>query len=185
MLVGGCVGVILAGCVPSRPDKASRTQREAVPAAKSEAPRASSPSSPTARRPTVREPLSRSPQQVAALDRVDQAKTLIAEGNYNRAISNLEKALSLDSTNPRIYFYLASAHYQLSHFRESLDFLEVAESFMDGGNISRTEVLILKGDSLRGLGRLAEARQSYEDALAVDPRNEKAISRLRLVSKRS
>lgn len=185
MVVGSCAGVILAGCVPSRSDSASRTRRETSPAVKSEPPRTGPASSATPSSSTVREPLPKSPQQVAALDRVGRAKTLIAQGEYKRAISDLEKALSLDATNPRIYFYLASAHYQLSHFQESLDFLEVAESFLDESNIYRTEVLILKGDSLRGLGRLAEARQSYEDALAVDPRNEKAISRLRLVSKRS
>jgi len=110
---------------------------------------------------------------------------LIDGGEYRRAISDLEKTLTLDATNPLVYFYLARAHYELSHFRESLDFLEVTESFMDERSVSPAEVLILQGANLQGLGRLDEARRSYEKALAIDPRNEKAINGLHSLSRRS
>lgn len=130
-------------------------------------------------------PRPKSPQQVAALHRVDRARALIASGQYARAIADLEKTLSLDATNPLVYFYLARAHHELAHFQESLDFLEVADSFSDGESVSRIELLILQGDNLRRLGRLSEARQSYEQALAIDPGNEKARARLRLVAKQS
>jgi len=109
----------------------------------------------------------RSPQQIAALHRVDQGKALIVAGNYTRAISHLEKTLALDSTNPYTYFYLARAHYGLSNFRESLDFLEVAESLFGDERSSLIEVWVLKGDNLRRLGQLPQARQSYERALAI------------------
>ena len=83
---------------------------------------------------------SRSPLQVAALHRLERAKTLIAEGEFLPAISDLEKTLAMDSTNPHTYLYLARAHHGLGHFRESLDFLEVEESLFGDERVSLAEV---------------------------------------------
>lgn len=185
--LAACIAIV-AGCAPSGPSGGLKTERKSLPPPPP-VERGSSmgrrPSMDSSSGSTRQEPVRKSPQQIAALHRVDSARVLIEEGRYRRAISELEKTLTLDATNPRVYFYLARAHYELSHFRESLDFLEVTESFMDGRSVSRTEVLVLQGDNLRSLGRPAEARQHYERALAIDPGNEDAMTRLRSLSRQS
>lgn len=182
---------MVAGCAPSVSREEAGRKKPATTREREPAP---PPVAPPTRRPAPpadsysippSKPPPKSPQQVAALHRVDRAKALIAKGEYMRAISDLEKTLSLDATNPLVYFYLARAHHELAHFEESLDFLEVADSFSGEASVSRTELLILQGDNLRRLGRLSEARQSYQQALAIDPGNEKARARLRLVAKQS
>jgi len=122
-----------------------------------------------------------SPQRVAASHRVEQAKELIDAGDFVRAVSDLEKALAMDSTNPHTYLQLARGHRGLGNFRESLNFLEVAESLFGDEATSLIDVWVLKGDNLQSLGQLPQARQSYKRVFGIDPRNEKAAGRLRLV----
>ena len=73
---------------------------------------------------------STSPRRAAALRLAERGRTLMQNREYQRAISELEKALSLDAS-PFIYFYLARAHYHLGDNQRSLNFLAVAESRLD------------------------------------------------------
>ena len=167
---------LAASCGPSQSSRGLKVEPKSAPPP----PAQRSPKDSSSRSaPSV--PARKSPQQVAALHRVAFAQTLVDQGEYRRAIADLEKTLTLDATNPLVYYNLARAHYGLSNFQESLDFLEVAESFMDERNVSRADFLVLKGDNLRGLGRTAEARGSYRRALTVDPDHKEAIARLRLL----
>jgi tetratricopeptide (TPR) repeat protein len=72
-----------------------------------------------------------SPRRAAALRIAERGRTLMQKREYQRAVSELEKALSLDAS-PFIYFYLARAHHQLGDNQRSLNFLAVAESRLDG-----------------------------------------------------
>jgi tetratricopeptide (TPR) repeat protein len=72
-----------------------------------------------------------SPRRAAALRIAERGRTLMQNREYQRAVSELEKALSLDAS-PFIYFYLARAHHQLGDNQRSLNFLAVAESRLDG-----------------------------------------------------
>jgi tetratricopeptide (TPR) repeat protein len=74
---------------------------------------------------------STSPRRAAALRIAERGRTLMQSREYQRAISELEKALSLDAS-PFIYFYLARAHYYLGDNQRSLNFLAVAESRLNG-----------------------------------------------------
>ncbi len=68
-------------------------------------------------------------KRAAALRLTEKGRYEIQAGEYEKAVSSLEKALSVEA-NPYIYFYLAEVHYQLGHYQESLNFLEVAESWL-------------------------------------------------------
>ncbi|HEY2922150.1 MAG TPA: hypothetical protein VGK77_24480 [Candidatus Binatia bacterium] len=70
-------------------------------------------------------------RSAAALRLAERGRTLMQNREYQKAISFLEKALSLDAS-PFIYYYLASAHYHLGNGQGSLNFLEVAESRLSG-----------------------------------------------------
>ncbi|MBI2358180.1 MAG: tetratricopeptide repeat protein, partial [Deltaproteobacteria bacterium] len=77
---------------------------------------------------------------------------MLTTDRYDKALSRLEKALAIDSTNPYAYYYLAQAHYLLSHYTESLNFLEVIEGKFAQEPSWQARLLVLKGEDLRALG---------------------------------
>jgi tetratricopeptide (TPR) repeat protein len=70
-----------------------------------------------------------SAKRAAALRLAEKGRQLLLCKDWQRAITHLERALSLYSM-PYIHFYLARAHYELGQFQHSLNFLEVAEAWL-------------------------------------------------------
>jgi tetratricopeptide (TPR) repeat protein len=70
-----------------------------------------------------------SAKRAAALRLAEKGRQLLLRKDRHRAITHLERALSLYSI-PHIHFYLARAHYELGQFQHSLNFLEVAEAWL-------------------------------------------------------
>lgn len=70
-----------------------------------------------------------SAKRAAALRLAEKGRQLLLRNDGQGAITHLERALSLYSM-PYIHFYLARAHYELGQFQHSLNFLEVAESWL-------------------------------------------------------
>ena len=73
---------------------------------------------------------STSPKGLAAMRFIEKARKLLKAGEGEKALATLEKALGLEA-NPYVYFYLSQVHYQLGHYQAALNFLEVAESWLD------------------------------------------------------
>src|SRR4249920_1272441 len=73
-----------------------------------------------------------SPQRAASLRLTEEGRKLLEAGDAPKALSRFEKTIVIDSTNPYGYFYLAKTHYRLGRYKESLSFLEVAESRLSG-----------------------------------------------------
>ena len=114
------------------------------------------------------------PQQAASLRLTDDGRMLIESGKHTKALTHLEKTLALDSTNPYVYYYLAKAHFKLANYRQSVDFLDVAESLLHNQPYWMAEVLSLRGENFQAMGLLKEASLSYADALHLNPKNQKA-----------
>jgi uncharacterized protein HemY len=68
-----------------------------------------------------------SSKRAAALRLAESGRSLIQAGESGKAVSVLEKALSLEA-NPFIYFYLARAHYHLADHQRAAQFVEIAEA---------------------------------------------------------
>ena len=66
-------------------------------------------------------------KSAAALRLVESGRTLIQAGENRKAVSVLEKALSLEAS-PFVYFYLARAHYHLADYQQAAEFVEIAEA---------------------------------------------------------
>lgn len=109
-----------------------------------------------------------SPQRAASLRVTEEGRKLLEAKDYTRALARLEKTIAIDSTNPYGYYYLAKAHYHLSHYRESLNFLDVAESLVGDEAFWLAEVFALKGENFRALGFLQKADSSYSHALRLN-----------------
>lgn len=118
------------------------------------------------------------PQRAASLRLSEEARKLIDRGEYAKALSRLERAIALDSTNAYGHFLLAKTQFGLRRYKDSLNFLEVAESRLGGEPFWLSEVYALEGENYRALGMAERAEESYAKALAINPDNRTAAEAL-------
>jgi hypothetical protein len=121
------------------------------------------------------------PHRAASLRLTEEGRKLLEARDYAKALNRLEKTIVVDSTNPYGYFYLAKAHYGLARYKESLNFLDVAESRFAGEPFWLAEVHALRGENFQALGMRDKAEASYAQALRLNSGNRTAtdaISRL-------
>ena len=57
-----------------------------------------------------------SPQRIASVRMTERARRLLRSGQYTLALSELEKSLSVDGTNPYAHYYIALSHYRLRNY---------------------------------------------------------------------
>jgi Tetratricopeptide repeat len=123
-----------------------------------------------------------SPQRAASLRLTEEGKKLLDAGDPRKALARLENTIVIDSTNPYGYFFLAKAHYRLGRYKESLNFLDVAESRLSQEPFWLSEAYALRGENFRALGMTDKAQASYTEALRLNSGNRtatEALSRLR------
>lgn len=119
-----------------------------------------------------------SAQRAASLRLTDEGRKLLEAGDAPKALSRLEKTIVIDSTNPYGYFYLAKTHYRLGRYKQSLSFLDVAESRLSGEPFWLAEVYALRGENFRALGMVDKAEASYAQALRLNSGNRTASDAL-------
>ncbi len=115
------------------------------------------------------------PRRAASLRLTEEGRLHINSGEYEKALQRFEKTIAIDSTNPYSYFYLALAHHHLTHYQQSNNFLDVAESLLSEEPYWHARVFALKGKNLEALGSLGQADASYAQALQLDPNNQAAF----------
>ena len=115
-----------------------------------------------------------SPQRAASLRLTEEGRKLLDAGDPNRALGRFEKTIVIDSTNPYGYFYLAKTQYRLGRYKDSLNFLDVAESRLSGEPFWLAEVYALRGENFRALGMSEKAEASYSQALGLNSGNRTA-----------
>lgn len=118
------------------------------------------------------------PQRAASLRLTEEGKKLLESGDPAKALARLEKTIVIDSTNPYGYFYLAKAQYRLGRYRESLNFLEIAESRLRNEPFWLAEVHALRGENYRALGQFQSAEASYQQAVRLNSGNRTAADGL-------
>jgi tetratricopeptide (TPR) repeat protein len=114
------------------------------------------------------------PQRAASLRLTEEGRKLLDAGDAAKALTRLEKTIVIDSTNPYGHFYLAKAHYHLGRYKESLSFLDVAESRLGDEPFWLAEVHALRGENFRALGMVDKAETSYAQALRLNSGNRTA-----------
>jgi tetratricopeptide (TPR) repeat protein len=119
-----------------------------------------------------------SPQRAASLRLTEEGRKLLESGDPQRALSRLEKTIVIDSTNAYGYFYLAKTQYKLGRYKQSLNFLDVAESRLSAEPFWLAEVYALRGDNLRAMGMNQQAEASYTRALSLNSGNRTAAEAL-------
>lgn len=118
------------------------------------------------------------PQRAASLRLTDEGRKILDAGEPGKALTRLEKTIVIDSTNPYAYFYLAKAQYRLGRFRESLNFLDIAESRIGNEPFWLAEIHALRGDNYHAQGQTQRAESSYNQALRLNSGNRTAVDGL-------
>jgi tetratricopeptide (TPR) repeat protein len=118
------------------------------------------------------------PQRAASLRLTEEGRKLLDAGDPAKALTRLEKTIVIDSTNAYGYFFLAKAHYRLGRYKESLNFLDVAESRLSQEPFWLAEVYALRGENFRALGMTEKAEASYTQALRFNSGNRTAMEAL-------
>lgn len=126
-----------------------------------------------------------SPQRIASVRMTERARRLLRSGQYTLALSELEKSLSVDGSNPYAHYYIALSHYHLRNYPASLNFLDASQAVLGHDLPWLVQSLVLRGDNLRALGRFAPAKAAYRRALAMDPTNPSAHRGLQWARQRS
>ena len=118
------------------------------------------------------------PQRAASLRLSEEGRKLLEGGEYAKALSRLERAIAIDSTNAYGHFLLAKTQFGLRRYQDSLNFLDVAESRLGTEPFWLSEVYALKGENFRALGMPERAEESYAKALTINPGNRTAAEAL-------
>jgi hypothetical protein len=118
------------------------------------------------------------PQRAASLRLTEEGRKILDAGDAGKALERLEKTIVIDSTNPYGYFYLGKAQYRMGRYRESLNFLDIAESRLGNEPYWLAEIHALRGDNYRAQGQLQRAEASYNQAIRLNSGNRTAADGL-------
>lgn len=175
----GCLLILLLwGCAtppPPSPTPPQVSERSGSPAATSTPQTAPSPNAPTAMRPREQPPAA---TMVASAQWVEEASRAIDIGDYDRATSLLERAISVEPNNGHAFYYYGLAMGERGRPGAALSLLQKAEILLQGDAPALGEVYARMGTNLERLGRRQEAVRRYEQALAQNPGH--ALARRRM-----
>ena len=113
----------------------------------------------------------RSGKQEASISLTLQATAQIREGKLDEALSILQKAIALYSSNPYAYYYLAKVRYLQGDYLKTLPPLGKAELYLKKEVLWLSWIYDLRGKSYEALFRSDEARAQYELSLSNNPGN--------------
>ena len=124
-----------------------------------------------------------SPQDLVALHFVEVGKSLLEQGDVERAREQFERAASVAPLQPYGYYFLGRVAFTRGDHKQALAFLRKAElSFAPGDRVWLGETIDLQGAIYEELGNYAQARTSYQRCLHLVPTNLKALSALARLS---
>ena len=115
---------------------------------------------------------------VASAQWVEEASRAIDVGDYDRATSLLERAISVEPNNGRAFYYYGLAMGERGRPGAALSLLQKAEILLRGDAQALGDVYMQMGANLERLGRRLDAVRRYEQAVTQDPSN--ALARRRL-----
>jgi Tfp pilus assembly protein PilF len=136
------------------------------------------PPAPSARRVPPARPPQATPAMVASAQWVQEGIRALEAGDYNRATTLLERAISVEPNNGQAFYYYGLAMGEAGDPRAAVNLLRKAEILLRGDARALSDVYAQMGVNAERLGRRQEAMQRYEQALAQNP--EHALARRRL-----
>jgi TolA-binding protein len=111
------------------------------------------------------------PALAASLRVADQAREQILKGQEGDALQILQRAISIDASNPYAYFYLGRANLEKKNYDQALTFFTRAETQFGGNPQWLGETLAFEGLVNERSGQTAPAIACYQKALVAVPGN--------------
>jgi hypothetical protein len=104
----------------------------------------------------------------------DKARRELRKHDPDEAIRTLGRALSIDASNPYVYFYLGRAYLMKHNYQQAMTFWQrAAISFADNPKWLG-ETLSFEGATKERQGNIAEARRDFKRAVKLAPDNQLA-----------
>lgn len=112
-----------------------------------------------------------SPQRAASLRLTEDGKAYLQSGNLIKASEALEKAITIDTSNPYAYYYFARLRSEKGEYKQSLGLLSKAEILFKDNQFWLSNVYSLMGRNHESLFQYNDAQKKYEQALKLNEEN--------------
>ena len=112
-----------------------------------------------------------SPQRAASLRLTEDGKAYLQSGNLIKASEALEKAITIDTSNPYAYYYFARLRSEKGEYKQSLGLLSKAEILFKDNQFWLSNVYSLMGRNHESLFQYNDAKKRYEQALKLNGEN--------------
>ena len=112
-----------------------------------------------------------SPQRAASLRLTEEGKAYLQSGNLIKASEALEKAITIDTSNPYAYYYFARLRSEKGEYKQSLGLLSKAEILFKDNQFWLSNVYSLMGRNHESLFQYNNAKKRYEQALKLNEEN--------------
>jgi tetratricopeptide (TPR) repeat protein len=119
---------------------------------------------------------------LASAQWVQEGIRAIEIGDYQRATTLLERAISVEPNNGQAFYYYGLAMGEGGNPRAALTLLRKAEILLRGDARALADVYAQMGINEERLGRRQEAMQRYDRALAQNPDHTLARRRLQALA---
>jgi tetratricopeptide (TPR) repeat protein len=122
------------GCSLKKAPPASPPESTSAPQVKQEGIKPVSPSKPSAQpiKPAPPPEAKPEPRKLAAVNLVEQGKNYLDNGNPDQALGVFERALSVDPSNGKAYYYMAEAWIMKQNKRQASEFNRLAAMYLAG-----------------------------------------------------
>ena len=113
----------------------------------------------------------------AAMRLIEDGRQHLAEQRYDRALENFERAVTIDPSNAYGYYFLAQLHLVVKKYDQAIAFAGRAVALASRTDrVWQARAYGLQGAVFEQVGRYADARRAYQQAVAADPTNQAARS---------
>jgi predicted negative regulator of RcsB-dependent stress response len=111
------------------------------------------------------------PNVTAALRLTEDARQQMQQGRYDLALDRLERAVAIDPANAYGYYFLAQLHFRNKQYDQALAFANRATIAARKDRVWLARAYSLQGAVFEEVGRYADARKAYQEAVDADPNN--------------
>jgi len=122
-------------------------------------------------------------KRLASLRIVEAGRKELQNLRFERAAQEFTKAIELDSQNPYAYYFFAEARTKSQRFLEAIDLYDQSVGYFTTESTWKSQALTLKGEIQESLKNYAQAKQSFDQALKVYSKNNRAKQGIARLSK--
>jgi len=123
------------------------------------------------------------PRVAAALRLIEEGRARLERGEDDQAVHHFERSVAVDPQNAYGYYFLARAHQKSRRYDQAIAFAGRAAALAARSDpLCASRAFALQGSVYEHVGRFADARRAYVQALRSDSNNSAARSGLSRLS---